>query len=159
MDLWEKKVLIATINFNLETRLQQKTKRLLTYTKIIKYAFHVPVFCSPAQQSNREVRFSRSSFPCDLEAKNTSVSFLVLANDYSPKRELISDGAVSKRGKYPPLHTEVNSYFSILSKLRLHNIFRHYSCLLQLQMLVFQFEFVFRNTLSDFDVRLHSMYS
>lgn len=48
MDLWEKKVLTTTINFNLKTRLQQKTKRFLTYTKIIKYAFHVPVFRSPA---------------------------------------------------------------------------------------------------------------
>lgn len=56
---------------------------------MIRQAFYVPFFRSPVQQSNKEVYFSYNGSPCDLEAKNTSISFLVVVNGYSPRWKLI----------------------------------------------------------------------
>ena len=144
--VWATKVLIATNNFNLENLLR-------TVNKLLKYVVHVPLFGSPAKQSNKEVWFSRSSCPCDLEAKKTSISFLEIVKNYWPKGRsivLLIDLIVNKRGNYPPLHAEVNGYFSILNKkqhFKFSILFQPYPCHLQLQMLILQFEFNFRNTL------------
>ena len=89
-----KKIFIVTINFNLETCLQQKTKRFVTSVhENDKIGFLCTIFCSPVQQSNKEVYFSYNGSPCDLEAKNTSISFLVIVNSYSPRWKLIVNKA------------------------------------------------------------------